>query len=133
MVATVAAVTSMVVAAVVALAHGPASGDAPPHAGKLFNACIRGSRFLVLARPRGGNESVEKIKDRARNVVVGEFTVFRSERAATTTAAEPGFTITGFAADDGRYAITTVNVFGRDGNAIGQCWYRFFSLAAGTR
>ena len=44
---------------------------------KQFNACIAGSRFLLLVRHPRGSIVVETIKDRARREVVGEVSVNR--------------------------------------------------------
>lgn len=53
-----------------------------------FNACIGQSRFLVLEEDRVGNKIIETLKDRAYGVVVGQFAVLPSVRAAESLRAE---------------------------------------------
>jgi hypothetical protein len=130
-VVTVAGVTWVAVWGVVALVRGPANGDPPPHAGKLFDACVAKARFLVLVRHRSKSEAIEKIKDRARDAVVGEFTVFPSARAAMSGPGS-GFRVTGTDSQDGRYDLTTVSVFGHDATTVENCWNRLFPLAPGA-
>jgi len=111
---TAVALISMGVLAVVAFRDGGKSGGM-----KEFNACITGTRFLVLTRQEHENSFVETIEDRARSAVVGEVTVNRM----------PPITLGGAAAGNGRYVMSTATPLGRDATAIEGCWDRFFPVA----
>jgi len=120
MVATAAAVISMVaVAVVVFVGSGRDSRNSDGVAA--FNACISQTRFLVPARHGSGNRVIETIKDRVRGAVVGEVD---SGRTPTTLG--------GAAAANGRYVMSTATPLGRDATAIEGCWDRFFPIAPGA-
>jgi hypothetical protein len=84
-----------------------------------FNACVTGSRFLVLVRHGHGSSVVETIKDRARRAVVGEVTVNRT----------PPVMLRGAAADNDGYLMSTATSLGRDALTIEGCWDRPFPVA----
>ncbi len=85
---------------------------------KQFDACITGSRFLVLTR-HGRGIVVETIKDRARRDVVGEVTVNR----------QPAVMLGGAAAEADGYVMSTATPVGRDARTIEECWDRPFPVA----
>ena len=126
MVATAAAVTSIIAFEVVALVGGGHGGGNGGHVGgngrrmAAVNACITQTRFLVLVRHGSGNGVIEMIKDRD-GAVVGEI-------ASGRTPA----TLGGAAAADGRYVMSTATPVGRDATVIEDCWDRVFPIAPGT-
>jgi hypothetical protein len=121
MVASAAAVISVVAFAVVAFAVVAFAGRGGG-AGAAFNACISQTRFLVLARYASGSEAIEMIKDRAHGAVVGEFALLPSERAAEAFST----TLAGSGAQNGRYVVFTTVPVGRDATAIELCFDRVF-------
>lgn len=124
MVATAAAVISMVVLAVAVL-DGRRGGGVKAFSGGgglvAFNGCVRHTRFLALVR-RGSNRGIiETIEDRARGTAQGEVA---SGRAPTMLG--------GAAAANGPYVMSTATPLGRDASAIERCWDRFFPIAPGA-
>jgi hypothetical protein len=116
MVASAAAVISVVAFAVVAFAVR--DGGARP----AFNACISQTRSLVLGRHASGNKAIALIRDRAHGAVVGEFALLPSERAAEAFST----TLAGSGAQNGRHVVFTTDPVGRDATAIELCFDRVF-------
>ena len=117
MVATAAAVISMVALALVALVGGGGGRGGIA----AFNGCIRQTRFLVLARPGSGTGVMETIKDGARRGVEGE-----------VTSGQAPAILGGAAAANGPYVMSTATPLGRDARAIVGCWDRFLPIAPGA-
>jgi hypothetical protein len=84
----------------------------------VFNACIGRRHFLTLARDRSGGKLVEVIDDRARGAKVGQ-----------VTSGRDGGILSGAAAVNGRFTMSTATPLGRDASAIERCWDEYSPIA----
>ena len=116
-------VALVLVVAVAAVVIGVSAGGSPGV--DTFNACLSQKHFLVANKHRSGHRVIDMIRDRATGVLVGEFAVLPSLRAAETFTSIIG-PPSGTGAGNGRMVLFTRVPTGRDTNAILTCSYPEF-------